>query len=680
MSTDAIEAAELCRISRVVNVAVSPDGSRVAFTALEWDQENNERHTALYVVPTDGSKPPHRLSRVSDASPPRWSPDGTRLGFIADREEDVELRIGMADEDEDEDEDTESQVWAFDLERGGDAIQLTDREWGVREFDWGPSGDRIVISARDPTDDEEEYLEDLEDDGPIEIERLQHKVEGVGFTDDVTTYLFIVDLERGEETRLDETAGAGAFESIHGLEPAWHPESELIAYANTAAERPDDTVRRDVHVVDVDSGEVDRLTDLEASLTAPRWSPSGDRLVTHGNDASNWYLPSNVFVIEMFEGTVKNLTSELEATVSWFGSPRFVDDDTVLAGFGDAGTSRLYRLDIPTGSTEAFDLGVEDDQATLRHLDIDGGTLAVVRSAPAEGIDLYTCQVPVGDDTILTRLTALNESFLEERPQPGFIRTSTSNDDVEVESMVYYPESFDPANPTPHPAIIWTHGGPMSYDAPEFAFAFSYFTSRGYLVVKPNYRGSTSYGTEFAETLEGRWGTVEIDDVLAVSDDLIDRDWIDERRQFATGFSYGGILTGYLITQSNRFAAAAAEHGIYDLRSEFGTSDAQVWTSNEFGLPWEHQDRYDASSSVLDVGGVDTPTLVTAGAQDWRCPPTQSEQFYVSLRKQDVTAKLIIYPEENHDVSSPERAIHRLQEIETWFEQHDPGRATDETA
>ncbi|MFW6449206.1 MAG: alpha/beta hydrolase family protein, partial [Halobacteriota archaeon] len=238
--------------------------------------------------------------------------------------------------------------------------------------------------------------------------------------------------------------------------------------------------------------------------------------------------------------------------------------------------------------------------------------------------------------------------------------------------LLYYPDSFDPDDPRPHPTIVWTHGGPMSYDDPEFSFDYAFFTSRGYLVCKPNYRGSTSYGREHAEALHGRWNSVEVEDVLAVTDDLVDRGVADPDRLFATGFSYGGILTGYLITATDRFAAAAAEHGIYDLRAEFGTSDSQAWMASEFGLPWEAPEAYAASSSITDVDRVETPTLVTAGSEDWRCPPTQAEQLYVSLRKRDVPARLVLYPGERHDVGEPERAIHRLEELVGWFERFDP--------
>lgn len=666
-----IEASELCRLRTPVDVAVSPDGSRVAFTTTEWDQASDEQRTGLYVVPTDGSADPHRLTRASDGGPPRWSADGSKLGFVATREEDYARQIGPTVEDEDEadDDEAEAQVWAFDLERGGDAIQLTDREWGVREFDWGPAGERIVISARDPTDEQEEYLERREDAGPVEIERLQHKLDGVGFTDDVTTYLFVVDLATGETERLEETAGAGAFEQMAGVSPTWQPHGEQVAFLNAVAEDADDTMAREVHLVDVDSGEVSALTAFESVCSPPSWSPDGDRLVLHTRDAINWYLPVEVRVIDPTDGEVTTLTDGLDATVSWFGSPRFLDPETVVAGMGDAGRTRLYRFAADGSTATVADLGFDDDVASLRAYDTGGGMLGYVVSDPSTGDDVYAAAADLADTR---RLSTLNESFFADHPGPAFRRLVTDTDGIEVESMVYHPPTFDPADPDPHPTIVWPHGGPMSYDDPEYSFAFAYFTSRGFIVVKPNYRGSTSYGGEFGDILNGRWGTVDVEDTLAVVDDCIDRGWTDDDRLFSAGFSYGGILTGFLVTQSDRFTAAAAEHGIYDLRAEFGTSDSHNWMGNEFGLPWEARDRYDASSSILDVEAVDTPTLVTAGAEDWRCPPTQSEQFYVSLRKQGVPAKLVVYPGEHHNVSTPERAIHRLETIADWFETHDP--------
>lgn len=216
----------------------------------------------------------------------------------------------------------------------------------------------------------------------------------------------------------------------------------------------------------------------------------------------------------------------------------------------------------------------------------------------------------------------------------------------------------------------------MAHDQPAFSFQDCYFTSRGYIVFRVNYHGSTSYGRDFCESLKGNWGTHEVEDLLSGVDELLDRGWADPDRLFPTGFSQGGVNTGYLVTEDDRWAAGAAEHGIYDLRSSFGTDDSHNWLEADFGLPWENPEGYEAASAIGDVENIETPLLVTAGENDHRCPPSQAEQLYVSVRKQGVDAKLVIYPGEHHNVGDPDRAIHRLETLDEWFATYDPERET----
>ncbi|WP_224447086.1 S9 family peptidase [Haloprofundus salilacus] len=669
--------------------AVSPDGEHVAFVTAESDQHEEKRLTSLFVAPTDGSREPHRLTRVPGGSQPKWSPDGDRLAFVAAREKDTERRVGWqktddedeneesgadeADDDDNGDDEPKSQVWLFDLSFGGDARQVTEFDEGVREFDWSPDGDRLVVSARDPTEEEREYLDSRRDGGPIETERLQHKADGVGYLDSVTTYLFVVDIESGESERLDDAYGGGAFEPLSGMNPAWGS-SDRIAFTSCRLENPDDTMVRDVYSIAPDGSDLEQWTDSDLAVNSPTWSPDGESLAFVASDPENWYVPTQLFVHD--GEAYESLTAELDRTLGRGVSPQWADDETLYVLVGDEGKTRPIRAGID-GSVERVFAAQGDDRA-VKGFDLGGDTAGVVLSHPSEGQDLFALEIPdlgaENESASFVRLSHVNGEFTEEYEMPQVRRVTYESDGWDVEGIVYAPPEFDFENPEAHPLVVAIHGGPVSYDEPEFSFTHAAFTSRGYVVFRPNYRGGSSYGRQFAETLRGRWGTVEVEDIAAGIEEMVDRGYADPDRVFGHGFSYGGIAQGFLVTQTDLLTAAAPEHGLYDLRSAYGTDDSHIWTETEYGVPWEASEVLDASSSILDVGDLSTPLLVMAGEEDWRCPPSQSEQLYVSAKKQGVDAKFVLYPDEHHNVGDPDRAIHRLEQILEWYERHDPAK------
>ena len=675
---------------------LSPDGERVAFVVEEFDAEADETHRSLFVVPTDGSAEPHRLTRVADASSPTFSPCGTRLGFLAARSEDVAITTEGTSDDEDADapaddqdgttdegdggsassddgEEPDTQLWVFDLERGGDARQVTTHDEGISEFDWAPDGERVVVTARDPTEEEREYLDEREEGGPIETERLQHKQDGAGWLDTVRSYLFVVDVETRALTRLDDAHGGGGLVAAQGgLQPRWSPAGDRIAFRSMRSGNPDDTYAVDIYTIAPNGESLERLTDGSFSAAAPRWSPSGDRLAFVGRDPTNQYLPSELYVHG--DGSTDSVTAELDRTIARAGTPHWLDDETLLTAIGDEGRTRLLRA-AADGSNVERTFDAQGTDRAVRSVDAAGDLVTILTSHPSDGQDLYAIDVDDldADEPDLHRLTNVNEDVLQRWPGPHCERLQFESDDgTEIEAIVYAPEECATEEAPARPLICAIHGGPMSYDEPRFSFDDACWTSRGYVVLRVNYRGSTSYGSAFCETLKGRWNSIEVDDVLAGVDTLVDRGWADPDRLFCTGFSQGGVITAYAVTATDRFAAAAPEHGIYDARSCFGTDDCHIWWENDYGLPWEHPEGYQSASSIADVDEIETPLLVTAGGEDWRCPPTQSEQLYVSVKKRGVPAKLVVYPDEHHNVGDPDRAIHRIEALTDWFERFDP--------
>ena len=686
----AIPLESLYDLTEPTGVTVSPDGDRVAVTADEFDPATDERRGSLFVVPSDGSAEPHRLARASDASAPVWSPDGDRLAFLAARETDVGAAVGRDSTDEDaESEETDGdengdtddtddprpQVWVFDLRRGGDARRLTAFEEGVRSFDWGPEGDRLVVAARDPTEAQREEITRREEDGPIQIDRLQHKADGVGWLDEVRTYLFVCDANEVSDTdtarRLDDAYGSGAREPLFGLQPAWGSGGR-IAFASTRTENPDDTGAVDLHTIAADGTDRRQLTD-GIRTSAYSWGPDGDRVAFAAGDPKNWYRPTELRVTpDAPDAEAHSVTASLDRTLARQADPAWLDDDTLLVAVADEGHTRLVTC-AADADDPARTFPAQTRDRNLVGVDADGGRVATILSEQSTGIDTYTVateELAADEPASLTQVTAFDRPF-DETDLPTCRRVTYTNDDGEaVEAIVHLPPEFDPETDEPRPVIASIHGGPMSYDAPEFGFTYTYWAARGYVVYRPNYRGSTSYGRAFAESLRGTRGDLETDDVCSGLDALADRGWVDPDRSLVTGFSYGGITTANVVTRTDAFTVAAAEHGVYDFRSTFGTDDNHLWHEWEFGMPWDEPDTYETISSITDVDRVETPILLTAGEHDWRCPPTQAEQFYVSVKKRGVPARLVVYQNEHHNVDDPDRAIHRVRSITDWFEEH----------
>ncbi len=669
-------------LTRVGEVAVSPDGNRVAFTTTEYDPDEDEPVASLFVAPADGSREPHRLTRLPGAGSPKWSPEGDRLAFLAGREEDTERRVGQDGEEENGGDEPKSQVWLFDLALGGDASQLTEFEEGVREFDWSPDGDRLVVSARDPDEREEAYLEGRrEENAPIETERLQHKLDGVGYTDTVTTYLFVVSVEGGEgdgePDRLDDAYGGGAMEGLQGLQPAWGA-GDRIAFLSTRTDEPDDTMVADVYTISPDGSDLERVTDGDLSCGAPAWSPLGDRLAFAAGDPENWCVPSEVYVHDGED--YESLTPELDRSVARGGGPQWTDEETIHVPIADESRTRLLRVDGAGGSDGAGwkrVFAAQGDDRGLAGFHTEGDRAALVLSHPNDGQDVHAVDAEDLDASkepeSLVRLSNANGELIEEYEMPEAERVEWESDGWTIDGVLYTPPEFDAEEDDPAPLVVAIHGGPISYDEPTFRFDHVVLTSRGYAVLRPNYRGGASRGRKFAETLRGRWGTVEVEDIAAGVEFAVEEEIADPDRVFGYGFSYGGIAQGFLVTQRpDLFTAAAPEHGIYDLRSAYGTDDSHNWMENEYGLPWEVPEEIDASSAILDADKIETPLLITAGQEDWRCPPTQSEQLYVAAKKSAGEARLVLYPEEHHSVSTPDRAIHRLEEVLAWYRRHDP--------
>ncbi len=692
-----------------MELRLSPDGRTAAFTAQTARRSKDDYALGLYVVPSDGSAAPHLLSRSATVERGlTFSPDRRYLGVISARPDELEL-AEAAYKGEDavkEDEEPKGQVWVYDLLRGGEPRQVTSFAEGVESFTWSPDGPRIAVAVRVPTQAQELYLKDVrKKKGPIVTSRTQHKYDGIGYLDDVRTHLFVVDVD-------DRAARQITDGSCDEKSPVWSPDGNWILFASNRTGDADNSVRDDLWLVRPDGSEVRRLTHGDLQASGAVFSPDGDEVAFVGVlEPENTVVLSHLLTVRVADATpVADLKAEVGTGLEGrFGVvpdhvqgdpalnarryPRpvrassvrhwqvvqdrpvlqvfFTGKDEIHAVVGDRGQNRLVRA---SRSGEVQAIAPSDRLLALDRADVAGGTRMAVLSRDSAPQEVYRL------DPQPVRLSTLNVRLASERKLATYQWVQYPGwHGEDVEALVTLPPDFRPGIDRA-PLLAQIHGGPQDFDTPTFDIDNQYFASRGYIVVQPNYHGSTSYGEEFCAVIRGRWGEIEHTDLMAAVDHLVGLGWADPERVYCTGFSYGGMMTNWAVGHTDRFRAAVSEHGLYDYRSCYGEDDCHLWWQDDLGVPWQNRAAYEASSPASSVENMHTPLLITAGNEDWRCPLSQAEQLYLALKKRGVATQLVVYQGEHHTVSRPRRAIDRLRRIVEWLGRYDGPALDDDSA
>lgn len=696
-NTKRLTLSDFYQFHQITECALSPDGRRTAYIQKTPLKTKNDYTHNLWVAPTDGSSPPYPLSRGQRWDRmPRWSPDGSSIALLSKREPenpDADPKDASGDARE-----PEAQIWIYNLAQGGEAHQLTDRPEGVESFAWSPDGSRLVFAARDPSPTDSRYLESIRDKkspGPLVITRVQHKTDEEGYLDTVPTHLFLIDAKTGDVEPL--TTGPASEQ-----DPVWSPDGHWILFRSNRTGDADNNRRFDLWVINPGTREVRRLTFGDVEARYPSFSPDGTTVAFISSQApENNYALNRLWTVPLAaaapdDSFPENLGSGWKAIggIVADGEPLGPVDSarvypvpeasTPMAPVAPAfdgmlegpvyfdGPNHLLALASERGQAKIFRFGLQDGSlallwprersGTVLHFDAAHGHIGAVISTPETGPECFA--ITDGDATRLSRASA---DWLAQRSTVPFQWLHYRDHDGEdIEALVLTPPDFQPG--VPAPLLVSIHGGPMSYEAPEFEFETQYWANRGYVVLLVNYRGSTSYGEAFCETIRGRWGPMEHDDVMCGIDALIERGWADPDRLFCTGFSMGGIMTNWAVGHTDRFRAAVTEHGVWDYVSAFGTDDCHLWWQDDMGVPWQNPRVYYECSPMSGLDQIRTPLLITAGEHDWRCPLSQAEQLYVALKKRGVDTELVIYPGEHHQSDTrPARAIDRLQRIDAWF-------------
>lgn len=638
------------RVQRLGDLAVSPNGQWLAYRVSTVDIKADKSLSNLYRVSWDGATRTQLTHRDSGShSDPKFSPDGQYLAFITAR----------GGDDESEKPEHKSQVWRLNL-AGGEAERLTSLPAGVSAFDWSPDGKRLVVVSKDPkpkppaTD-----KSDNETPPPIVVERYLFKNDREGYLQARYERLYLVDLASGEHSQL---TADGAFDS---REPQWSPDGKTIVFSSKRGGDPDRHVNSDLYLIKASAGATAKqLTTWEGSDYSPAFSPNGRQIAyLRGGQAKFATYDQNQLAIIAVRGGEPRLPVEaLDRNVGapqWSGDGKslyFVREDDrlqILSSVSVKGgeVTSLFPAADKAGVTRAFVVGQQG--------------LATLTSYPSSPAEIYR----VNDARALTQHNeALRTEFQWASAEPY---EATSKDGTRVSAVLLKPPGYraDVAYPT----IAWVHGGPTAQDGFEFDATAQVLAAQGYLVVNPNYRGSSGRGKAFSRAIYADWGNLEIQDIHAVMDQLVEDGLADPKRLGIGGWSYGGMNTNYAIATDQRFAAAVSGAAISNALAGYGT-DQYIWQyENEIGLPWE-ADGLAAymriSKPFFHANRIETPTLFMCGEKDWNVPLINSEQMYQALRSQNVPTQLIIYPGQGHSIAVPSYALDRLVRIVDWYKKY----------
>lgn len=644
--------------------AVSPDGTLAVVAVTRPDLEGDEYVGHLWLVPTDGSAPPRPLTRGHRDTSPAWSPDGRWIAFVrAEPKGKPQLHVVEA--------------------TGGEPVALTDAPLGAGDPRWSPDSRRLVFVARVP--DAGRYVPDGDPsaEAPRLITTFQYRMDDLGFTFDRPRHLFVVDLptpllERGERpaalpTSRRLTDGDG---DVHA--PRWLPDGRHVVAVAAVHPTHDEDLRTDAVLVDVDADEPAAprpLTDAAAGSTL-----GVETVVPSADGAALWLIAGDLGPDGRRFVATQNALYRLDlgsgATPTPAGAPRRLTDpetrdlvpgvllpvgDEVLVA--DQVRGAVVLLAVPTAGGEPRVL-LDAPRVVLGAAEA-AGTAVVSAADPASAGEVLAVRVADGATTVLTDLAAPLRAT-------GRLRTpaevnATAPDGYPVHGWLTLP---DPARhgDGPYPTVLMIHGGPFAQYTHAVFDEVQTLVHAGYAVVHGNPRGSGGYGAAHGRAIQGAFGTVDTDDVLALLDHaLATTPALDASRVGVMGGSYGGYLTAWLTTQTHRFAGAIVERGFLDPVSFVGSSDIGWF----FGLEYlgdaatpEGAAAVAAQSPMAHVGDVRTPTLVIHSEQDWRCPVEQGQRWFVELKRRGVPAELLLFPGEGHELSRSGRPSHRLLRFE----------------
>ena len=662
----------------VADPELSPDGTQVAFTRVNCDEKRTGYETSIWLVSMNGKQPPVRMTNGKHDAQPRWSPDGKYLVFVRGGEKD------------DTGKPKPSQLALLSL-TGGEARTITDLPKGASGAVWSPDSKRIAfLSDTTPEDIQKaERKKKADSNAENEHESDVHVISRAIYRDNDEGYL---DLKRHSHIWVLERGDAGqepgkpvqiTSGNYDEGDLVWSKDGSRIYFLTRRVDEPYyELPATDIYSVPSGGGDSEKLATIPMYVGNLTLSPDGRQFAFHGSVSQpvRSYSQPDLWVMDPIkDAKPRNLTADYDFDM---GSSVFGDNAAPRGGHARSlywsedghslfdtvekqGRTPVVRVDAQSGKVAEVTHG---DQAVLDFSVNSNDAIVSLISTPVEIGDLFS----VSADGTQTRLTDFNQKLWSQLnlTSPEEINY-TSFDGKRIQGWIQKPPDFDPHKK--YPLILNIHGGPHAAYGWVFDHEFQWMAAKGYVVLYPNPRGSTSYGQDFGNIIQYHYPGDDYRDLMAGVDELLKRGYIDEKKLGVTGGSGGGVLTDWTITHTDRFAAAVSQRDISNWASWWYTADFTLFQPNWFKAPpFEDPQDYNNRSSITFVKNIHTPVLFVLGQSDYRTPPDSGgEQLFRALKYLKRPTAMVVFPRESHELSrsgEPWHRIERLDHIVGWFD------------
>ena len=644
----------------VGSAQISPDGSAVLYTVRQWEPATKpaadkakedakmEARSHIYRVPATGGAPRQLTFGERGETNPRWSPDGKMITFTAAR---------GSGEGEDA---PRPQIWIMPAD-GGEPWQLTSVKEGVSSYEWAPDSKSIAFTSREALSKEEDERRKRRDDPRV--------FEG----DFRLTHLWTIDVLTKKDKRLTE----GHDFTVRGT-PSWSPDSAAIVFA--AAPTPmvrDD--RDDIYTVKAEGGGLEKIAATAASESSPRWSPDGKTIAYIADPAGppigdgvtlGVVGNSRLMLYDVATKKVKDASSPDFDLSS--GAPMWAPDSRRIAFVAGVRVWRdIYTYDVESGLYARL---TDEGNVSSLSVSADGARAAFISDSAQTPAEVMISERPFQEARAITDTNPQVKDFALGATE---VITWKSTDGLEIEGVLLKPIDFDPAKK--YPLMVVVHGGPTGAFTNGFRVGYGdggqFWAGQGWAVLYPNPRGSTNYGEKFMRGNIPDWGGGDYRDIMSGVDAVIRRGVADPEKLAVQGWSYGGYMTAWIVSQTSRFKAAMMGAGLSNLPSMYNTTDIPAYLGGFFkGYPSKAtMALFNERSAMTTVDRVTTPLLILHGGNDERVPIGQPMEFYRALKDRGKTVELVFYPREGHGLQEYYHQLDRLKRQYEWITKYTLG-------